>query len=107
MLALVHRRCLRADSRSPVARAMQPASRESLLKSAGFQSTHANHRQAERRHMQALPALSSSISGTLKGRTIYAYKDEKAGRSNTYISADKAEIMRRKVVRQLCRQGQS
>jgi hypothetical protein len=55
----------------------QPASRESLLKQAGFQSrtpTTAEQKAAYAR----LPAYELH-RGTLKGRTIYAYKDEKAG----------------------------
>ena len=56
---------------------MQPASRESLLIKAGFQSrtpTTAEQKAAYAR----LPAYQLH-RGTLKGRTIYAYKDEKAG----------------------------
>jgi hypothetical protein len=56
---------------------MQPASRESLLKQAGFQSrtpTTAEQKAAYAR----LPAYELH-RGMLKGRTIYAYKDEKAG----------------------------
>ena len=56
---------------------MQPASRESLLQKAGFQSrtpTTAEQKAAYAR----LPAYELH-RGTLKGRTIYAYKDEKAG----------------------------
>jgi hypothetical protein len=55
----------------------QPASRESLLKQAGFRSrtpTTAEQKAAYAR----LPAYELH-RGTLKGRTIYAYKDEKAG----------------------------
>jgi hypothetical protein len=53
------------------------ASRESLLKQAGFQSrtpTTAEQKAAYAR----LPAYELH-RGMLKGRTIYAYKDEKAG----------------------------
>jgi hypothetical protein len=56
---------------------MQSASRESLLKSAGFQErtpTTAEQKAAYAR----LPAYELH-QGTLKGRTMYAYKDEKAG----------------------------
>jgi hypothetical protein len=56
---------------------MQAASRESLLKSAGFQErtpTTAKQKAAYAR----LPAYELH-QGTLKGRTMYAYKDEKAG----------------------------
>ena len=56
---------------------MQPASQESLLQKAGFQSrtpTTAEQKAAYAR----LPAYELH-RGTLKGRTIYAYKDEKAG----------------------------
>ena len=52
-------------------------SRESLLQKAGFQSrtpTTAEQKAAYAR----LPAYELH-RGTLKGRTIYAYKDEKAG----------------------------
>ncbi len=56
---------------------MEAASQESLLKQAGFQSrtpTTAEQKAAYAR----LPAYQLH-RGTLKGRTIYAYKDEKAG----------------------------
>jgi hypothetical protein len=56
---------------------MEAASKESLLKSAGFRErtpTTANQKAAYAR----LPAYELR-QGTLKGRTIYAYKDENAG----------------------------
>jgi hypothetical protein len=56
---------------------LTPASKESLLKSAGFQErTPATEKQ--KAAYQALPAYHLHQL-TLKGRTMYAYKDEKAG----------------------------
>jgi hypothetical protein len=57
--------------------AMESASQESLLQKAGFQSrtpTTAKQKAA----YAALPAYKLH-KGTREGRTIYAYKDEKAG----------------------------
>jgi len=56
---------------------MESASQESLLQSAGFQArtpTTAKQKAA----YAALPAYQVH-KGAMKGRTIYAYKDEKAG----------------------------
>jgi hypothetical protein len=55
----------------------QPASRESLLKQAGFQSRTPTTAEQKAAYAK-LPAYELH-RGTLKGRTIYAYKDEKAG----------------------------
>ena len=56
---------------------MESASQESLLKSAGFQErTPTTEKQKAAYH--ALPAYHLHQL-TLKGRTMYAYKDEKAG----------------------------
>ena len=56
---------------------MQPASRESLLKSAGFQERTPTT-EKQKAAYQALPAYHLHQL-PLKGRTMYAYKDEKAG----------------------------
>ena len=56
---------------------MQAASRESLLNSAGFQERTPTT-EKQKAAYQALPAYHLHQL-TLKGRTMYAYKDEKAG----------------------------
>jgi hypothetical protein len=56
---------------------MQAASRESLLKSAGFQERTPTT-EKQKTAYQKLPAYQVHRI-TLKGRTMYAYKDEKAG----------------------------
>jgi hypothetical protein len=56
---------------------MEAASQESLLQKAGFQSRTPTT-EKQKAAYQALPAYQLH-RGTLKGRTIYAYKDEKAG----------------------------
>ena len=56
---------------------MQAASRESLLKSAGFQERTPTT-EKQKTAYQKLPAYQLHRI-TLKGRTVYAYKDEKAG----------------------------
>ena len=56
---------------------MQPASRESLLKQAGFQSRTPTTAEQKAAYAK-LPAYELH-RGTWKGQTIYAYKDEKAG----------------------------
>jgi hypothetical protein len=56
---------------------MESASQESLLQSAGFQARTPTT-EKQKAAYQALPAYKLH-RGTLKGRTIYAYKDEKAG----------------------------
>lgn len=56
---------------------MKTAPRESLLKSAGFQERTPTT-EKQKAAYQALPAYHLHQL-TLKGRTMYAYKDEKAG----------------------------
>ena len=56
---------------------MESASQESLLKSAGFQERTPTT-EKQKAAYQALPAYHLHQL-TLKGRTVYAYKDEKAG----------------------------
>ena len=56
---------------------MEVASKESLLKSAGFRERTPTT-EKQKAAYQALPAYHLHQL-TLKGRTIYAYKDEKAG----------------------------
>jgi hypothetical protein len=56
---------------------MESASRESLLQKAGFQSRTPTTAKQKAAYAK-LPAYELH-RGTLKGRTIYAYKDEKAG----------------------------
>ena len=56
---------------------MESASQESLLKSAGFQERTPTT-EKQKAAYQALPAYHLHQL-TLKGRTMYAYKDEKAG----------------------------
>jgi hypothetical protein len=56
---------------------MQPASQESLLKSAGFQERTPTT-EKQKAVYQKLPAYHLHQL-TLKGRTVYVYKDEKAG----------------------------
>ena len=56
---------------------MEAASQESLLKSAGFQERTPTT-EKQKAAYQALPAYHLHQL-TLKGRTMYAYKDEKAG----------------------------
>ena len=56
---------------------MEAPSQESLLKSAGFQERTPTT-EKQKAAYQALPAYHLHQL-TLKGRTIYAYKDEKAG----------------------------
>ena len=56
---------------------MEAASQESLLKSAGFQERTPST-EKQKAAYQALPAYHLHQL-TLKGRTTYAYKDEKAG----------------------------
>ena len=56
---------------------MQPASQESLLQKAGFQSRTPT--TAEQKAAYARLPANQLHRGTLKGRTLYAYKDEKAG----------------------------
>ena len=56
---------------------MESASQESLLKSAGFQ-TRTPSTAKQKAAYAALPAYQLH-RGSLKGHTIYAYKDEKAG----------------------------
>src|SRR4029077_10262719 len=56
---------------------MEAASQESLLKSAGFQERTPTT-EKQKAAYQALPAYHLHQL-TLKGRTIYAYKNEKAG----------------------------
>jgi hypothetical protein len=57
--------------------AMQPASQESLLQQAGFQSRTPTTAQQKAAYAK-LPA-NQLHQVTLKGRTLYGYKDEKAG----------------------------
>jgi hypothetical protein len=57
--------------------AMESASQESLLQKAGFQSRTPTTAEQKAAYAK-LPAYQLH-RGTLKGRTIYAYKDEKAG----------------------------
>ena len=57
--------------------AMESASQESLLQKAGFQSRTPTT-EKQKAAYQALPAYRLHEL-TLKGRTVYAYKDEKAG----------------------------
>jgi hypothetical protein len=57
--------------------AMESASQESLLQKAGFQSRTPTT-EKQKTAYQALPAYRLHRI-TLKGRTVYAYKDEKAG----------------------------
>ncbi len=57
--------------------AMESASQESLLQKAGFQSRTPTT-EKQKAAYQKLPAYQLH-RGTLKGRTVYAYKDEKAG----------------------------
>jgi len=56
---------------------LTPASKESLLKSAGFRERTPTT-EKQKAAYQALPAYHLHQL-TLKGRTMYAYKDEKAG----------------------------
>ena len=56
---------------------MESASQESLLTSAGFQ-TRTPSTEKQKAAYQKLPAYQLHRI-TLKGRTVYAYKDEKAG----------------------------
>ena len=56
---------------------MQPASQESLLQKAGFQSRTPTTAQQKAAYAK-LPA-NQLHQVTLKGRTLYGYKDEKAG----------------------------
>jgi hypothetical protein len=56
---------------------MEAASQESLLKSAGFQERTPSTPKQKAAY-DALPAYQLH-RGTLKGRTAYVYKDEKAG----------------------------
>jgi len=56
---------------------MEAASQESLLQKAGFQSRTPTTAEQKAAYAK-LPAYQLH-RGTLKGRTIYAYKDEKAG----------------------------
>ena len=56
---------------------MTPASKESLLKSAGFRERTPTT-EKQKAAYQALPAYHLHQL-TLKERTVYAYKDEKAG----------------------------
>jgi hypothetical protein len=56
---------------------MQPASQESLLQQAGFQSRTPTTEKQKAAYAK-LPAYKLH-KGTREGRTIYAYKDEKAG----------------------------
>ena len=56
---------------------MQPASQESLLIKAGFQSRTPT--TAEQKAAYARLPANQLHRGALKGQTIYAYKDEKAG----------------------------
>ena len=56
---------------------MESASQESLLQKAGFQSRTPTT-EKQKAAYQALPAYRLHQL-TLKGRTVYAYKDEKAG----------------------------
>jgi hypothetical protein len=57
--------------------AMESASQESLLQKAGFQ-TRTPTTEKQKAAYAALPAYQLH-KGTREGRTIYAYKDEKAG----------------------------
>jgi hypothetical protein len=57
--------------------AMESASQESLLQKAGFQSRTPTT-EKQKTAYQKLPAYQLHRI-TLKGRTVYAYKDEKAG----------------------------
>jgi hypothetical protein len=57
--------------------AMEPASQESLLQKAGFQSRTPTTEKQKAAYAK-LPAYQLH-KGTREGRTIYAYKDEKAG----------------------------
>jgi hypothetical protein len=56
---------------------MESASKESLLQKAGFQSRTPTTAKQKAAYAK-LPAYQLH-RGTLKGRTLYAYKDEKAG----------------------------
>ena len=56
---------------------MESASEESLLQKAGFQARTPTT-EKQKAAYAALPAYQVH-KGTMKGRTVYAYKDEKAG----------------------------